>query len=551
MSKQYRFLGALNSAEFPFVSSFQGRTVVNPQMDNNVKTNQAFYGTQESANYGIPQLLYCENVLPTGEGLQSVGYEELIAGIPGATDFDQAITLRDEDENNFIFVPAGGKNYIYRGDTGVWVSTNPISAESRAVSRAYVNGRTFICYSGLGIYEYNSSTGVFGKLTLTGLADADITSIGSSNNYLIAATKITVFWSSLIDQTDFVPSILTGAGFSIPQDVKAEITAVIGTAGGFIIYTAKNAVAAVYTNNIRAPFSFREISNAGGVPSYEQVTSESTSGPQFVWSTGGLQKVVPQGAEDVSAKANDFLAGGRWEYWDAVAKRLVKQAGGGVEFGVKVAYIASRFLVISYSVDTTDSYQYALVFDTGLNRWGKLKITHTDCFAFPYPNVGADPAYEDLAATSYEALGDATYEGLTIGGIRSRTPSKRTLAFLQSDGTVQLTLMTYDKDVAQQGVAIFGKFQLVRSQVMTLQALELEGGYSTVDTEEPLITVTALASLDGKNLDVTEQLQLLDSSEDYQEYGSKRLTGKSVSVAIEGTFALSTYMLEVTADGER
>lgn len=547
---QYRFTSALNSAEFPFVSSFQGRTVVKPELDNNIKTNQAFYGTQESANYSIPMLMYCENVLPLGEGIQSVGYEQLIAGLPGADDFDQAITLRDEDENNFIFVPAGGKNYIYRGDTGVWASTNPISAEGRAVSRAYVNGRTFICYSGLGIYEYNSSTGVFGKLTLTGLTDAEVTSIGSSNNYLIAATKITVYWSSLIDQTDFVPSILTGAGFSIPQDVKAEITAVIGTAGGFIIYTARNAVAAIYTNNIRAPFSFREISNAGGIESYEQVTSESTSGPQFAWTTGGLQKIVPQGADTISGRANDFLAGGRWEYWDPVNKRLVRQPGGGTEFAVKVTYIASRFLVVSYSVDSTDTYQYALVFDTVLERWGKLKIDHTDCFFYPYPNVGPDPAYEDLTATSYEDFGAVTYEGLTLGGVRSRTPSKRTLAFLQSDGTVQLTLMTYEKTVAQQGVIVLGRFQLARAETTTLHAVELEGGYSTQGTTEPLITVTALSSQDGKNLDEAHPLLLVTSTEEYQEYDC-RVHGKNFALVVEGTFALNTCLLEITNDGSR
>lgn len=547
---QYRFTVALNSAEFPLVSSFQGRTVIKPELDNNIKTNQAFYGTQESANYSIPQLMYCENVMPLGEGMQSVGYEELIAGFPGVSSFDQAITIRDEDENNFIFTPAGGLNYIYRGDTGVWASTNPIDAVGRAVSRAYVNGRTFICYSGLGIYEYNPVTNIFGQLTLTGLTNAAVTSIGSSNNYLIAVTKITVFWSSLIDQTDFVPSVLTGAGFSIPQDVKAEITAVIGNAGGFIIYTAKNAVAAVYTNNIRAPFSFREISNAGGIPSYEQVTSESTSGPQFAWTTGGLQKVVPQGADTISARLNDFLAGGRWEYWDAANKKLIRQPGGGVEFGVKVTYVASRFLIISYSVDSTDTYQYAIVFDTVLERWGKLKITHTDCFAYPYPNIGADPAYANLEATSYEALGDVTYEGLIAGGVRSRTPSKHTVAFLQANGTVQLLLMTYAKDVAQQGVVVLGRFQLVRAEITTLQSVELEGGYSTVGTEEPLIAVTALASQDGKNLDSAHPLLLVESNDEYQEYDC-RVIGKNFALAVEGTFALNTCILEVTNDGSR
>lgn len=547
---KHRFTGSLNAADFPFMSVLQGRTVVQPQLDNNVKTTQSFYGTEESANYNIPQLLYCENVLPTAEGLQSVGYEEVVPALsPTTSVFDQAITLRDADENNFLFCPAGGQNYIYRGNVGVWVSTNPISAEGKQVSRAYVNGRTFICYAGLGIYEYDTVTDTFAKLTLVGLTDAAVTGIGASNNYLIAFTYITVHWSSLIDPLDFVPSTLTGAGFSIPQDVKAKITTVIGTAGGFIIYTAKNAVAAVYTNNIRAPFSFKEVNNAGGITTYEQVTSDQSAGPQYAWTTGGLQKITPQGSESISAEINDFLAGEKYEYWDDVNKRIVLVSGGGVEFGVKVTYIASRFLIISYSVDNTSTYQYAIVYDTILKRWGKLKFDHNDCFAYPYPNVFGDLTYEDLSGTSYEALGEATYAELA-DGLESDPPSKKTVAFLKANGEVHLLLMTYSKEAAQEGVAIFGKFQLLRARMITMQTVDIETALINNNASEPRIDVNLLVSRDGKNLAEVQPMKLLSSSPGLYRYG-RRKTGINISVAVEGTFALTTYLLEVTADGDR
>ena len=183
-----RFRGALNAANFPLLTRLQSRTVVQPGLDNNVRTTEKFYGTSESADYSIPQLLYCENVIPTAEGVQSVGYETIIEGIPGETGFDQAITLRDQDENNFLFCPADGTNYIYTANAGEWVSVNPFSSGGVPVSRAYVNGRTFICYSGLGVYEYDSTLGTFSKQTLTGLTDAEVRGIGASNNYLIAYT---------------------------------------------------------------------------------------------------------------------------------------------------------------------------------------------------------------------------------------------------------------------------------------------------------------------------------------------------------------------------
>lgn len=540
---KYRFQGALNAAVFPFVAAFQSRTVVQPQLDNNVKTNQAFYGTQESADYSIPQLLYCENVMPTAEGVMTVGFETVVDPLAGAGDFDQVITLRDFNENNFLFAPAGGKNYIYAANKGAWVSTNPIDAPNLQVSRAYVNGRTLICYEGLGIYEYDSTAKTFLKRTITGLSDSDIRGIGASNNYLLAYTRITVYWSSLINPLDFVPSTITGAGFAIPQDVKAEINAVVGTAGGFIIYTAKNAVAAVYTQNIRAPFTFKEIANAGGVESYEQVTSDQNSGPQYAWGTGGFQRITTQNSEPLSTELNDFLAGRVYETWDAQNKRIELIRAGVNEFQVKVAYIASRYLVISYGLNIDGNYQYALIYDAGLKRWGKVKIDHVDCFQYPYPNLFGDLSYDDLEPVTYEDLSDTSYAELSQG-IFSRQPSKRTVAFLKINGQVDILEMDYNK-TDQRGVMVFGKFQLTRARVMTIQQVELEAIYGTDE-----VTVTAIATVDGKDEAIIKEMMLLRNGSEVKRY-AKRVTGLNVMLAIEGALSATSYIMEVTNDGDR
>lgn len=540
---KYRFQGALNAASFPLVSSFQSRTVVQPQLDTNVKTNQAFYGTQESADYSIPQLLYCENVLPTAEGLMSVGYTDVIEGIPGETDFDQVITLRDADENTFLFVPAGGKNYIYNALTGLWESTNPISAEGIQVSRAYVNGRTFVCYSGVGIYEYDSGAGTFLPVTVLGLSADQLQGIGSSNNYLLVYDSITVHWSSLINPLDFVPSLTTGAGFAIPQDVKAGITAILGTAGGFLICTSKNVVAAVYSQNSRAPFNFKEVANSGGIQTYEQTTLDQTSGMQYIWGTAGLQSLTAQKADILSAELNDFLAGRVWERWDRESKQLKFERDGSIEFSVKLAYVGSRYLVISYATGGAAIFDYALVYDTALKRWGKLKVDHVDCFYFGYPALVGDLSYDELAGTSYDALSLTSYDGLA-DGVRPFQPSKAALAFLKPDGSVKLATPDYNKQ-DQAGVVIFGKFQLTRARLMTIQKLSLEGIYGTND-----LVVTAIASSNGKALDTASPMQCLYAGDQVKEY-ARRLTGLNVSLAVEGSFALTSYLLEVTNDGDR
>lgn len=550
MAKQ-RFKGALAAASFPMVSTLQPRTVVNPQLDINVRSPRSFDNPASQTDYSIPQVCYCENVAPTAEGMQSVGFNQVIAPFPAATDFDQAIILRDADEINFVFSPAGGKNYLYSGTTGAWVTlAATASAAGRAVSRAYVNGRTFICYSQIGIFEYDSATGLLNQLVLTGLLDTEVRGIGSSSNYLLAFTELTVHWSSLVDPVDFVPDLTTGAGFAIPQDVKARITAVLGIAGGYIVYTARNAVAAVYTNNARAPFTFKEVSNAGGIFTYEQVTSEQNSGPHYAWTTGGLQKITIQGAEPISGEVNDFIAGRLWESYDFTTHALTQHFSSMSEFPVKLAYISSRWLVISYqTVDGGVGFNYALLYDTTLRRWGKLKLDHMDCFFYPYPQAVTALNYSDLFSTDYSLLLSTDYEDFTTSPAPDPL-SKLSVGFLQRDGTVLVASMDYNKSEEQAGVIVFGKFQLVRGSVMTLQQLDLEGTYESGIPGGTTTTPFVQASLDGFTPEAAVPLVRLRGTGKVAKY-AKRISGTNFSITIEGTFAFTSYLMEVTQDGDR
>ena len=519
MAKQ-RFKAALVTASFPMLSTLQPRTVVNPQLDINVRTPRNPNSTEAHSDYSIPQPLYMENVLPTSEGLQSVAFN-LVIGSPGVGfGADQAIVLRDDQERNAILVPAGGDNFVFVAGVG-WRSLSPVAGAGRQVTRAYVNGRTFICYSGLGIFEYNDAAGTMDNLPIAGLTAAEIKGIGSSSNYLLAYTSFEVHWSSLVDPLDFVPSLTTGAGFAIPQDIKAEIRAVLGISGGYIVYTLKNAIAAVYTNNARAPFTFKEVSNAGGVKGYEQVTSEQTSGSHYAWTTGGLQKITMQGATPVDPEVSDFLAGQLWESYDPLTHTLTQHTAAYPEFAVKLAFIASRWLVISYGTVSRTVFNYALVFDTVLGRWGKLQAEHIDCFSYPF------------------------YE---ITGIDDGPSSKNTMGFMQADGAIFLLDMTYRKPTTQRGVVILGKFQLVRGSMMTLQQAALEGAYMG-NASTPIRTFVQ-PSLDGFNTLPPVPLVALKTSPKAMQY-AKRVTGLNFNLIVEGTFALTSCLMEVTQDGDR
>lgn len=521
------FTAVLNATDFPFVSDFFQRAIIVPGIDQPPRVPRPLLGDVSNINAELGQHFYAQNLMPTAEGLMSVGYSQLVPGIPGNTDFDQVITLRDANENNFLFVPASGKNYIFTANSGAWNATSsfvPVAGSS-LVTRAYVNGRTFICYQRDSIREFNVGTGLFNPVAFTfppGLGIGNIDVIGASNNYLLWASNITVGWSSLIDPTDLNPSILTGAGLAIPQDVKGPVRAIVATAGGFILYTTKNAVAALFTNNARAPFVFREVSGAGGLQTSEQVSLEASLKEQYAWTTAGLQKISINTTEVMSAAATDFIAGRILETFDLSTLFLTVERLTA-DMKVKIAFVAGRYLVISYGKSISPQlYTHALVFDTALKRWGKLRVDHVDAFEYPYPNL--------------------------IGFVTT-TPPKQSLAFLQNDGTVQLLLMDY-RTRQDQGVLLLGRYQLVRQKYATFQTVELESVQQTYPPNAYL-----LVSPDGKNNNAPAPLTLLSDGGTIKRYGAPSngaaRTGKNLSLLLTGRMELTTALFTLTRHGNR
>lgn len=528
------FTALLAAKDFPFVSDFLARTVIIPGIDQPPRLPRALMGDVDNSNTELGQHYYAQNVMPTAEGLMSVGFNQITPGLPGTADFDQVITLRDTNENNFLFCPANGKNYIYTANSGVWRSISPfVGWTGTLVSRAYVNGRTFICYQKNSIREFDNTASLFLPVLFfypPGMSIADIDCIGSSNNYLLWASNITIGWSSLVNPVDLVPNIQTGAGFAIPQDIKGPVRAIVATPGGFLIYTTKNIVAALFTNNARAPFIFREVSGGGGVLSSEQISVEASLKEQYAWTTSGIQKVSINVADSLSAEASDFLAGRIFESFDLTTLQLtVERLTANLK--VKVAFISARYLVLSYGKDlsaATPIYTHALVFDTFLKRWGKLRIDHTDCFSYPYPNL--------------------------IGQVTD-TPPKQSVAFLQIDGTVQLLIMDY-RSRQDQGVLLLGRYQLVRQKMITFQGVELE---STIQAYPP--NVYLIISYDGKTNEAPQALALKSDSGTLKSYGvpivvdetasAPPRTGKNISLLVVGRFEASTALFNITRHGNR
>ena len=257
-----RFKVSLNAARFPLVSTKGQRAVFIPGLDTAPRTPRTFMGSNESVDYNLSQIVYGENIMPVSEGLKSVGYSQLIAPTVNS-DFDQIFALRDDAENTVLYSPAAGKNYIYDTGTSAWTTTtfndihgvnisvtSPNTEATAKVTYAYVDGKTFVCYSRLtatGTPDTDASI-LFWNPTTVALEPAgalianlpfgvgEIDGISSSNGYLIIYSDISVAWAAFNGTAfdyDFNKAILsdvirflaTDAGIrfiSLPDDHPAS-----------------------------------------------------------------------------------------------------------------------------------------------------------------------------------------------------------------------------------------------------------------------------------------------------------------------------------------
>lgn len=532
-----------NAAAFPFTYEYAQKTLLEFQ-DAGPRMPGAFFGESSNAEFGQPQLVYCENVLPHSKGIFSVSYGTQVPAVsPATTVFDQAIQLRDAAENQFLFAPAGGANYVFDPVVGTWASVSPFAFTNTLVTRAYVNGRSFVCYEKTKIIEYNAGTGLFTTLALTfpaGLTIADIRGIGGASNYLLIFTDITVYWCTPLNLLDFATTD-QGAGQQTPIDIKGQITSLLPCSGGFIIYSARNAVGATFTNNGNSPFVFKEVSNCGGVPSWEQVTANADDGAHYIWGTNGLQKVNLSKAESVSPAATDFLAGNQTETWDSLLKQVVLNTAGST-ISVKLAYLVGRYLAISYGQAGRNQFAACLMYDTVLERWGKLVIEHCDVFMYPYPTFASSYFYSQLPGF-YVDLGDATYADLDSSRL-TPTPAKRGIAFLKTTGQVDLVNTDFAQ-VGSAGVAVFGRIQSVRQRALTALNVELD----SVKAEG--VTCTLLPSLeDGTERGTPVAMGLAYSYGQSRRFESYE-TAMNFDLAIEGAFVLNNLVMRVKNHGYR
>lgn len=521
-------------AFIPFLSTQAGQNVLNSTpADKQFVVRASFVGrTQQDKDIGIPAPIYAENILPTAQGWDSVTYTEKIRGIP-STRFDQLINLKSGTENNILYSPSQGRDYI--NYNGAW-QEGPYSQNfAGMVTSAYTRLRSFICYQRQKVMEYDFSSKSFSIITLTGLEIAAIDGITAANNAMVAWNETTIFWSSFNTPTDFTPSLSSGAGSQNPTQVRGKIVTCLPIADGFIIYTTANAIAATWSGNIRYPWKFTEIPGSSGVLRPEHVTYESTMDGHFAWTLDGLQLVTKKNSQQVYSEITDFLAGklveeyiGPTEFhaqnsadsfssetqtWSSslAGPQLLQQFHLKTQPWVKLCLISSRFLIVSYGYRTAGIYDWCIVYDLVLERYGKLKIPHVDAFAY-VTQAGEAPT------------------------------AKETIGFLAQDGAV--SVVDFSLMGRGTGILIYGKLQSMQGRWIEALSLTLQ----TVRDCSPALIV--VPTYDGVNSEAAVVPLRQIETRNVIKWLS-RVAGQNISLVISGTFSISSLVFEYNQLGTR
>ena len=553
---QIPYRANLSAANYPMTIADGGRTVIVPGLDQNFDRRVDPSGEQKDA--GIPQALYLENVMPTPYGYQSVGYwaPAVAMTVPSGAYIVQCIEIRASFletipstqtygvQNLPLFIWSDGSFTTGRAgiNTVTFIGDAPDFPLVAQYSIATVGDKCYLYAGWFGnnkdLYEVTTTTG--GNVTLENvsgdvlpanfLVDEDIVSICGTNNYLVCHNNTTAYWSSLLTPTDFTSSLVTGAGQINPNNANDSIAYIKETSGGFYAYAANDIIYAQYTGNARYPFKFAPVIDATGLHAMKrwQIYGQSDSlGHYIIGKNKIIQLLQDNRATPLAPEVADFMS-----------KTLVQEllnsttnifTSTTVETKVPSIYVyLNRYIIISVNGtnDTglaAENYTHALVFDTQLRRYGKLKIDHSFLFSYWVPN---------------EVLGFVNKQNNTIRYLNFDIYGVQTVPF--SGLTAQ----------PHEGALLLGKFQYVRSRVMQMEEIEIEGPQNTAITPSPNFSLVLLPSTDGRNFDTPIPLTPTTVSGGLATYHTHQ-TARNHSLLLKGAFSVNTVQLKFVPGGER
>lgn len=530
----------VTSANFPLLSSLHGRSIIlKSPTDTNYVTVNAYSGGSADRDIGIPSVIYMHNVIPATSGFTSVDYNN-------ASDYSDdtgkiVYKLIKCDGTRYLYLPTENGNYLLMQHK--WINIGGFSNPSE-VTVAHIRKTTYICHANSFIQKLNESTNKLELVKFNGIDTSKIMGISSVNNFLIAYTKDTIYYSAVLDSEDFVPSLYTLAGSMIPNDIRGAIKLVLPTTDGFMIFTTVNMVRATFMRgggvpHSDLPFRFNEVLNSGGIKEIHHVSRDNNDDAFYCWTTKGLQTVgkLTGTASHLFSEITDFITSrmyedyigdtqkrnstnesGVWssetESWANEGYNEIKDYRINEDLKVSVNIIASRYLLISYGLPNDSEFSFVLYHDLVYKRWGKLRIKHKDCFEFDSATTEAD-------------VNDVN----------------KLIGFLTKDGKLKSLDASHHKK-AHDSILIIGKIARARGIINTLHSIEAEN--SAVNDLE----LSVLTSLDGKNYNPAiypiKQIDTRNLSK-----WLCRTTGINHMIKFSGTFSFVSVQGMFTDGGSR
>lgn len=515
MAQQF-FKIDIRDSKFPLLAEQQTRTIIEI-VSAEAPTKEDLVGVQ-----------YCHNVMPTIEGLESVGFIEAVVpspDLPGGEEFDDTRTIYADDtsvgndrrgERLTIVWDTAGNVYVLIDFIASWLKLASSPAvgpnfSTNDITIGTVDAISYIFYSEDTAFVFNFDTLLLEERPLIGLTLNEVLGVVGSNGYLVAYSKTDIAWSSTLDPTDFTPSTVTGAGGGKIAGTQGNVLFGVSNTLGILLYTFANVISAYYTGNVQFPFKFRPVKDAKGGVNLDRIAYEPDTDGIYTYSKAGLQEVKITGAVTILPEVTDFLAGGRFDVYDTDLQEYVTTViPDATTVRKKVKYIASRYLIISYNLGE-GLFRFALIYDLALNRLGKIKIDHVDVFDY-------------------------------VGGSNQDEVSKQSIAFLLPSGEV--SLLDFAVDSISDGVLILAKLQATRTRLFTLLGVETENVL-----EDSTFSVGSLVSLDGKNGTYVPGKPSL-TAKNLREDAFK-VTGKNHSIVYEGQFNVTTALIRYTINGRR
>lgn len=491
-----------------------GRTVIMKGQDQNYTPNLVSK-LDADKDAGIPQVYYAANVLPTEQGYRSVGFTRTLEQCPGTPYLAFPVraaavsTLLIHTREGYLYelVPAGAPQYRY---IGKYVGT---------LTYASVAGTTYIYIAGDGCYAYDFTAGTLIPVTLLGLDPAAILGVTGTGGYLLAWSADAIAWSSLVDATDFVPSLDTGAGGGSVEGAKGAITFCVPHALGVFVYTYENCVSASLSNNARFPFNFKEVVGSAGITDLQAVTFDGNQNVAYAFTSSGFQQLTQTSAKPIWADLTD--SGDNAAVWDenTVVSNSAGRPGGIT--GAKLTVVGARYICVSVQNGTLEvegvsypKYRDLWLYDLALLRWGRIVKDHLEVFADQNGQLSL------ISTAGRVVLCENTQDSLEGFGV-----------------------------TRAEGVIVLGKYQYTRQRLVTLQGIELDNLYPVTQLDH----LTGL-SIGDSYPEVFTLAQNGTWEPTHRASQSKYLTRKTAlnhSIMVKGNFALNTVILTFNNHGGR